>query len=242
MEELRRHRRLQIPLRVEIRHPVIGTLEVPAADISDGGIFIKVDECFQLNLAESVIVRTLELGPNADETGPPLVMKVVRKTTDGMGLRLEETASASLRSLATEPTPRHRIKQSLFLVNSKKQILFTLQESQWRLPGRELNVSETWEQSTQNLAKNIKHLIGFSPQSHVDVQQLCYPLTSNEALGAEFVIPASAHGEVPASEMGQTNFASAAELDDFRWVNNLDIPKLCPFLDASLVDKLLSQV
>jgi hypothetical protein len=66
---------------VELRHPAIGALQLPAADMADGGVFLLVDKCFQLDLRESLIVRALGLGPHGEKTGPPLIMEVVRKTS-----------------------------------------------------------------------------------------------------------------------------------------------------------------
>jgi len=126
MHELRRYRRLKIPLQMEVRHPAIGTLQVPAADMSDGGVFLLVDECFQLDLGESVIVRALGLGPHTEETGPPLVMTVTRKSHQGMGLSLEKAASANLESLIAQCHSKHTILQSLFIINDEIESCFLI--------------------------------------------------------------------------------------------------------------------
>lgn len=242
MEELRRHRRLQVPLQVEVRHPFIGTLEVPAADISDGGIFIKVDECFQLELAESVIVRTLGLGPNADEIGPPLVMKVVRKTADGMGLSIEESASENLKSLSGDPNSKHSVLQSLFLVNSNQQVLFTMQGDHWRLPSRELGCSESWQQGIDDLVKSIEQTGGLDPNNDLKIEKNCYPQSMESSPSVELLIPAYVAGDVVIHSEEPQLTTSENPVPAFSWFSSLDIRGMNTAIDASLVDKLLSQV
>ncbi|MFT4748437.1 MAG: hypothetical protein ACI9E4_000100 [Pseudohongiellaceae bacterium] len=126
MHELRRYRRLKMPLQVEVRHPAIGTLQVPAADMADGGVFLLVDECFQLDLSESVIVRALGLGPHAEETGPPLVMAATPKRHQEIGLSFEEAASANLESLIAQRHSKHAILQSLLIINNKNRVCFLI--------------------------------------------------------------------------------------------------------------------
>lgn len=240
MEELRRHRRLQIPLQVEIRHPAIGTLEVPAADISDGGIFIKVDECFQLESGESLIVRTLGLGLNADEIGPPLVMKVVRKTPDGMGLCLEETASENLKSLATDPTTMHSVIQSVFLVNQNQEVLFTMQGDHWRLPSRALGSAESWQQGIQALLKTLQETADLDITTNVRVQDNCYPYSVASSSCVEMVIPAYTVSPAKPSPPQQAKGVKSELI--YSWFNGLEIGGLNSTLHTDLVDKLLGQV
>lgn len=240
MEELRRHRRLQIPLQVEVRHPAIGTLEVPASDISDGGIFIKVDECFQLESGESVIVRTLGLGLNADEIGPPLVMKVVRKTKDGMGLCLEETASENLKSLATDPTAKLSVMQSIFLVNRAQEVLFTMQGDHWRLPSRELGSAESWQQGIQALLKTLLETASLDANNNVRVQANCYPHTVASSACVDLVIPA--YTTDSAEDLQPLKSDGIESEPTYSWFNSLEIGGLNTVLDPELVDKLLSQV
>lgn len=83
-----------------------------------------VNECFKLDLGELVIVRALGLGPHGEETGPPLIMKAVRKSLDGMGLSLEQTASGSLESPSAKHIRQHTVLQGLFIVKDQNKVLF----------------------------------------------------------------------------------------------------------------------
>lgn len=93
MTEMRRHRRMNIPMRLQLSHPALGVMELLTRDISDGGVFILLDEgfnlpLFELPLGEKVQVRSLGLGADQNETGEVLTMSIVRQGTDGVGLQL----------------------------------------------------------------------------------------------------------------------------------------------------------
>jgi hypothetical protein len=90
MQEHRRHRRMKVPLRVEISHPSFGSLQVEAGDMSDAGVFLLMDERYHLDPGENVIVRTLQLGVHGGESSIPLTMRVMRCNKTGMGLELVE--------------------------------------------------------------------------------------------------------------------------------------------------------
>jgi hypothetical protein len=237
MHELRRYRRLKIPLQVELRHPAIGTLQLPAADMSDGGVFLLVDECFQLDLGESVIVRALGLGPLGEETGPPLVMTVVRKSLEGMGLSLEETASANLESLSAEHIRQHTVLQSLFIVNDQNKVLFVSEKDSWRLPYRQLTGNESWPQGLQLLFEKLKSDAMLEDISTIHFESNCYPNPRQILLFVDLIVPARLRG----SSNTHADINSKSE-PRHRWLSNPEISELRPVLDPKLVDKLFGQV
>lgn len=239
MHELRRYRRLKIPLQVEIRHPAIGTLQVPAADMSDGGVFLLVDECFQLELAESVIVRALGLGPDGKETGPPLVMTVVRKSHEGMGLSLEKVASANLESLKSEHASKHTILQSLFIINNQSRVLFVKQEDNWRLPSRQLAGEESWPQGLQLLLEKLKSDALLEDISSIRIQGNCHPNPHQVLPFVDLVVPA----HLQSDDTGNLSPEPIPETQPHhRWVSGAQISELSTMLDPKLVDNILSQV
>lgn len=75
MQQMRKHRRHKLPLRVEISHKSIGTLLLEANDMSEGGVLLILDGCFQLDVGEIVSVRSAGLGVDGNETGPVLDMR-----------------------------------------------------------------------------------------------------------------------------------------------------------------------
>lgn len=245
MHELRRYRRLKIPLQVEIRHPAIGTLQVPAADMSDGGVFLLVDECFQLDLAESVIVRTLNLGPNGDDTGPPLVMTVVRKSHEGMGLSLETAASANLESLKAEHFNKHTILQSLFIIDDQSRVLLIKQEDIWHLPSRQLAGDESWPQGLQLLVENLKSDGQLEDNSSLRIQSSCHPNPQRALPLVELVVLAQLQFSGKSSSVSSQDFSPEVipkTSSGHKWVPSTEIFELRPMLDPKLVDNILNQV
>lgn len=248
MHELRRYRRLKIPLQVEIRHPAIGTLQVPAADMSDGGVFLLVDECFQLDLAASVIVRTLGLGPHGEETGPPLVMTVVRKSPEGMGLSLEEAASANLESLSAGHSSQHKILQSLFIINDQCRILLVKQEDSWCLPSRQLNGNESWPQGLQLLLDKLKSDALLEDTSSIRIASNCYPNSRQLLPFVDLLIPARLESSSVADLNSSLDLIIPSKDPNsepephHKWVCAAEISRFGTILDPKLVDKLLSQV
>ncbi len=89
MEDQRRHQRLRIPLRVEVQHGNSSTLELEATDMSNGGLFLLMEESAQPPMGELLKVRSVGLGIDGKESGPLLLMRIVRRTATGIGLRLE---------------------------------------------------------------------------------------------------------------------------------------------------------
>ena len=98
-------------------------------------------------------MRTLDLGPLGEEIGPPLAMKVVRKNLEGMGLSLEQSASANLESLSAEHIRQHTVLQSLFIVNRQDKLLFVSERDSWPLPYRQLAGNESWPRGLQLLLR-----------------------------------------------------------------------------------------
>lgn len=249
MHELRRYRRLKIPLQVEIRHPAIGTLQVPAADMSDGGVFLLVDECFQLDLTESVIVRALGLGPHGQETGPPLVMTVVRKSPEGMGLSLEEAASANLESLSAEHSNQQKILQSLFIVNDQSRVLLVKPQDSWSLPSRQLSGAESWSQGLQLLLDKLKSDALLENTSSIHIENNCYPNSHQLLPFVDLLIPARLKSSSTPDLDSNSNLIKASPKDPIpeseqhhKWLTSAEVNEFGTMLDPKLVDKLLSLV
>ncbi|MFT4887867.1 MAG: hypothetical protein ACI8V0_002098 [Pseudohongiellaceae bacterium] len=241
MHELRRYRRLKIPLQVEIRHPAIGTLQVPAADMSDGGVFLLIDECFQLDLGESVIVRALGLGPHAEETGPALVMKVARKSHQGMGLSLDESASANLESLSAERRSKHTILQSLFIINDKNRVLFLNSQDSWRLPSRQLAGHESWPEGLQMLVDKLKSDSLLNNNSSIRIESSCYPNSCQISPFVNLLIPVYLKNSSKPDPNLSPDLLPKSELR-YKWLSSAEISQLNTMLDQKLVDNILDQV
>ncbi len=85
-EDRREHIRTALNAKVSVKHPDIGSRVFSTHDISDGGIFIVVEDDFSPQLGDRVQVQVQGLPIPA----PVLEMMVVRKTVDGFGLQFAD--------------------------------------------------------------------------------------------------------------------------------------------------------
>lgn len=72
--------------KVSVTHPVLGRRVFSTRDISDGGIFIVVEDEFSPELGDKVEVQVQGLPMPA----PILNMVVVRRSVDGFGLQFAD--------------------------------------------------------------------------------------------------------------------------------------------------------
>ena len=79
----REHLRTSLNARVKVVHPSLGEATFATRDISDGGIFIEVDEGYGLQIGDVVQVQVQGLPIPA----PILDMVVVRAVGEGFGLK-----------------------------------------------------------------------------------------------------------------------------------------------------------
>lgn len=81
------HSRTAMSAKVKVTHPSLGEFLFSTRDISDGGVFIVVDnDPFEPGLGDWVQVQVQGLPVPA----PVLDMVIVRKTVDGYGLQFAE--------------------------------------------------------------------------------------------------------------------------------------------------------
>lgn len=82
----RGHIRTALNAKVSVTHPDIESRVFSTRDISDGGIFIVVEDDFAPAIGDRVQVQVQGLPIPA----PVLEMVVVRKTVDGFGLQFAD--------------------------------------------------------------------------------------------------------------------------------------------------------
>ncbi|NKB32358.1 MAG: hypothetical protein GKR91_04600 [Pseudomonadales bacterium] len=237
MHESRRHRRLKIPLQVEIHHESLGSLLVEASDMSDGGVFVLLDECFQLDLGELVTVKTLGLGADGSESGPALFMRVARKTDTGMGLSIEEAPpnlEAEHGDSSVYVSPQQSILQSLFIVNAQEKVLLTLQGDHWRLPSRELISGESWQDGIERSLAQLEQDEVLSDTEKLEASLQCFPSSDESSPFIDMVIPCRLSNEVKNEESPTPN--------PYRWIEISKLTDLNSNLDPVAVDNILSQV
>lgn len=83
----REHIRTALNARVSVTHDTLGKRQFSTRDISDGGVFVVVeDDDYEPELGDVVTVQVQGLPVPA----PELSMVVTRKTVDGFGLRFAD--------------------------------------------------------------------------------------------------------------------------------------------------------
>lgn len=237
MDEARRHRRMKIPLKVEIYHESLGSLQVEASDMSDGGIFVLLDECFQIDVGEIVTLRTLGLGQDGSETSPPLSMRVARKTIEGMGLQIENSPSsfsANGPESSRYTTPQQSVLQSLCVINSQNEVLVLMHDEHWSLPSRELAFGESWQEGIEKSLKQLEQdaVIANPNKLHPDIQ--CFPSNHESSPLINLLVPCRVE-------------PTAAVIDSalpapYQWVQIERLKALKSNLDLVAVDNILSRV
>ena len=81
----RKDLRTKIKAKVKFSHPSVGSVLLDSGDISDGGVFLFNGDITPPELGESVTVQMTGLPVEAPIVG----MKIVRFTSDGMGLQFD---------------------------------------------------------------------------------------------------------------------------------------------------------
>lgn len=238
MDELRRHRRMKIPLKVELRHPATGKIKLDASDMSDGGVFLLLKDSTKLPVGDSVLIRTLGLGINGSETGPPLVMTVARQTKEGVGLKFEETASANLYSWDSENLARQAIRQSLLIANNFEQLLVITSESKWGLPNRQLQGGDTWQLGIETIRSDLEARGALGKEAWVLPESLCIPSALGEPGSIDLLIPCKISNRDLAPDLN-IDFQDGVH---HRWVDSNELVELLPSLDSKLIDKALGLV
>jgi hypothetical protein len=228
---------MKIPLKVELRHPAIGKITVAASDMSDGGVFLLIEDSSQLQVGESVLIRTLGLGINGSETGPPLVMTVVRQTSEGIGLAIENTASANLASWDSENLARQAIRQSLVIVNDYEQLLITQRGLTWCLPHRQLLSSDTWQLGIEAMLADLEILGAIGKDHGIIPQPVCLPTALGEPGSIDLLILCHMSKQYLSDDLS-TNLSTGKY---HKWVAPAELQAIIPALDSKLVDKALKQ-
>lgn len=83
--EQRKHPRTQVPMRVSLKFSEEGQLFAVTRDISEGGIFLLLEQETMPQVGDVVRVQVQGMG---DGEAPWVRMKVVREEASGLGLMI----------------------------------------------------------------------------------------------------------------------------------------------------------
>ncbi len=158
--ERRRHPRVQLPLLVELQHPAIGRKRCTARDVSEGGLFVEVDEH---PITVGAKLKLTLLNPNqVDQQPTPTVdMEVKRVEEHGIGLAFVNRTSRHLwesvqrlRSELEVGRDYFQIYLAALAMNEDGRLLLLQEHGRWTFPGHYLVVGENWREAlAANLAQ-----------------------------------------------------------------------------------------
>ena len=159
--EKRLHPRVQLPLLVEMQHPSLGKQRSIARDISEGGVFVHMENP---TVTTGAKLKLTLLNPSNVESHPtPTVDMIVRRVEEnGLGLEFVNQTSRhlwqSIERLREElevGRDYFQVHQSAVVLNDDAHILLVQQYGKWMFPGEYLIVGEDWQSAIKGfLASN----------------------------------------------------------------------------------------
>ena len=171
----RRYPRIQLPLLVELKHPTLGGLRCLARNISEGGVFVQLEEP---DVKIGAKLKLTLLNPISVEAAPtPTVeMEVNRVEADGLGLSFSSASGRhlwqsveQLRSELAIGRDYFQVHLSSLVVNEQKAILLVQQHGKWTLPGTYLTVGEDWREAAKGFLESTFNLKDVTVQSVLTV-------------------------------------------------------------------------
>lgn len=184
--ERRKHPRIQLPLLVELQHPSIGRRNCVARDISEGGVFVLIDDVPLKTGAK--IKLTIRSANTVDAQPTPTVeLEVVRVEEDGLGCRFVNRTSRHLWESVERLRSELAVGRDYFqlhvcaaCLNEMGRLLIVQQNGRWTFPGTYLTVGEDWRESlTQMLSQRFSltvkpsdmQLMTLETESNTDVPE-----------------------------------------------------------------------
>jgi hypothetical protein len=86
MNDKRRHERIAFPSEVTLTDPDFGAITTHTRDVSDGGVFLFIDQAHSLQVGVRVTLQVRDMSGEA----PIVRAKVVRVEDDGVALMYEQ--------------------------------------------------------------------------------------------------------------------------------------------------------
>jgi len=228
--EQRQHSRIQIPLLVELSHPALGTVQSKARDISEGGIFVFLDNP-PVKAGSKLKLRLLTVLPTDTQPTPTVDMEVKRVTEEGLGLafinRTAEHLWSSVEHLRSElqiGRDYFQIHQSLALTHPDKGVLLVQQNGKWLFPGYFLLVGHSAVQSATDFAHAELGLSFANAPIPTAVDSIADVSVTEAAVYSVILITSVTNHEVTLTEQSLYK--------DWRWLNKVrDLSEITFALD-----------
>ncbi len=233
MDDHRRYKRHQVPLKVEFWQDPAQPLRAEARDMSESGLFLLVDESFQLEEGEEITVRSLGLGPDGTDNGPELAMRVVRRCADGMGLEVITCQDSHKEENETREQTQHHsspkaIIQRLIIIDDDDLVLLRRLGDHWHLPCRELGFEESWKDGLQACLYELQQLGAIDKISQIEPARQCIPAAETDYSCIELLVPCRY----------LKNSAAGMASDNVRWESVSGLAELGYAMDESIIKSL----
>ena len=143
--------RIQLPFEVELGHPSIGKIRSVARDISESGIFVRLNPS-GLRPGAKIKVTVLNAALVESNPTPTIEMEVARVTEEGLGLKFTNRTSQHLWNSVDRLRQDLRLGQDYFqvfqgaaIVNQLGKLLVVQRHGKWLFPGEYLTVGSAWQ-------------------------------------------------------------------------------------------------
>jgi PilZ domain len=145
--------RIQLPFEVELAHPSIGKIRSVARDISQSGIFVRLNPS-GLRPGAKIKVTVLNAALVESNPTPTIDMEIARVTEEGLGLKFTNRTSQHLWNSVDRLRQDLRLGQDYFqvfqgaaIVNPLGKLLVVQRHGKWLFPGEYLTVGSAWQES-----------------------------------------------------------------------------------------------
>ncbi len=164
---------MQLPLLVELQHPALGRHRCTARNVSEGGLFVELNE-HSISLGAKLKLTLLNPNQVDQQPTPTVDMEVKRVESDGVGLAFVNRTGEHLWASVQRLREELEIGRDYFqvyvaaLAMNEQGHLFTVQEhGRWTFPGCYLVVGEDWRQALAAMLEDRFHL------KTTHVQRIC---------------------------------------------------------------------
>lgn len=176
--EQRKYPRVQIPLLVELQHPSLGKTRCVALDVSEGGIFVLLENA-PVKPGAKLKLTLLNTLPTDNQPTPTVDAEVKRVEANGLGLEFSTSSSRhlwrSVERLRVELAVGRdyfQVYTNAVVLNQLHQILVVQQHGKWTLPGHFLMVGEDWRTALARYLGETFALKDITIDEVMDVQNL----------------------------------------------------------------------
>jgi len=215
--EKRQHTRIAIPLLVELKHPALGTIQTRAKDVSQGGIFVYLDQP-ALTVGSKLKLQLLTTMPADTQATPTVEVQVVRVSAQGMGLVFASPTAKhlwqSVQRLRQEleiGKDFFQVHHSIALTHAERGIFLVKHNGKWLFPGHYLIVGGNAVQETNDF---LAHEFNLSPLPTLQPSAVECSAPDSVAEAAVYSVTFSALVDSVDVKLGNDSAYT-----DWRWVN-----------------------